>query len=783
MIYIIRDYLIGLGFNTNSIIVADSANGGHILVRVNLKPTAENKALIKSCIAALKARFDTDTSIITIDESVINPSRVWKIYGTISKKGDFTEKRPHRKAHLLEVPENVVIERIESLETLKATVPQPETPSPKATYQSKGNATPFDVEKWMAEHGIEVARTEVDNGITKYILKVCAFNPEHNNNACAAILKLPDGALAYKCQHNGCVDNDWKKLHRLLDPEYAERKRQYEQHEYENQAKTGTVSHHLTDMGNAERLIDKYGDKIHFSYERKLWLIWKGKCWKWDTGGEIMQLAHKVARSIYGEITTNDDEDTAKAKAKWAASSESNQRLCAMVAVAESMVSITIDQLDCDIWLLNCNNGTINLKTGVLQPHNPADLITRVISTNYNPDATSEEWVKFLKRTFGDKKELIAFCQRALGYSITGSQGEMAIFFCHGEGWNGKSTLLGACRLILGEYAAEVEPAAFMIDKNRGTGPNEAIASLYNVNFVTSTEIEEGQRLSTALLKRMTGGESLRCEHKFERGFNYKPRYKLWMSGNHEPEISDTTKSIKNRFKKVPFLFTISAAERVQHYDEVLAEKYSEAILAWLVKGCLEWQRTGLGEPSEVKEATQGYFDNQDVLHDFLGECCKDQPSETCFKSELYKAYEKWCDDNGDKYALGKKTFNTRITEKGFISDRGGHNKPIWHGLRLLTDDEKSSVTNVTNDKVTNVTNVTENPVTSSSRDNQLKLPENSVTKVDKITPSDVKSPKRLLSIDPCPVCGGENIGVWPDGTPGYYCLDCYPNFNEEPNF
>ena len=250
---------------------------------------------------------------------------------------------------------------------------------------------------------------------------------------------------------------------------------------------------------------------------------------------------------------------------------------------------------------MNVNNGTINLKTGELQPHNPADLITRVISTNYTPDATSDEWLKFLNRTFGNKKDLIAFVQRALGYSITGSQGEMAIFFCHGEGWNGKSTLLGACRLILGEYAAEVEPAAFMVDKNRGTGPNEAIASLYNVNFVTSTEIEEGQRLSTALLKRMTGGESLRCEHKFERGFNYKPRYKLWMSGNHEPEISDTTKSIKNRFKKVPFLFTISAVERVQHYEEVLASKYGEAILAWLVKGCLEWQQTGLGESVRSK--------------------------------------------------------------------------------------------------------------------------------------------------------------------------------------
>ena len=162
MIYDIRDYLIGLGFNSISIIVADSANGGHILVRVNLKPTTENKSLIKSCIAALKARFET--SIVGIDESVINPSRVWKIYGTISKKGDFTDERPHRKAHLLEVPENIVIERIESLQTLAATEPQPEVTAPKTTYQSKGDHPEFDIETWMSAHGIEVTKKEPYNG-------------------------------------------------------------------------------------------------------------------------------------------------------------------------------------------------------------------------------------------------------------------------------------------------------------------------------------------------------------------------------------------------------------------------------------------------------------------------------------------------------------------------------------------------------------------------------------------------------------------------------------------
>ena len=537
----------------------------------------------------------------------------------------------------------------------------------------------------------------------------------------------------------------------------------------------------LTDLGNAERLVAQFGDVLRYSYERKLWLTWQGDCWGWDENGETMKFAHKVARSIYVEASKETDDDKCKEIVRWARQSESNMRLSAMLAQAQPLLSVKIKELDGNEWLLNCANGTVNLKTGQLQPHNSKDLITRVISTKFDPAATSEEWQKFLNRIFDNKPELIAFIKRAMGYSISGNQGEQAIFFCHGGGWNGKSTLLGTIRKILGEYAAEVEPAAFMVDKNRHGGPDEAIASLYKINFCTSTEIEDGQKLSTSLLKRMTGGESLRCERKFEHGFTFRPQYKLWLCGNHEPEISDTTNSIWNRLRKIPFNVIISAQERVKDYDTILAKQHGQAILAWLVEGCLEWQKSGLGESSEVKEATQAYRDAQDVLHDFLAECCLSQPSATCIKSELYKAYEDWCNDGGDKYPLGKKTFNARITEKGFGSNRGGHNKPIWRGLRLLTAEEKEK------GNVTNVTNVTDFTQSILYEKNEEKDIEKTVTKVDKVTSSDVKAPKRLEKLGgKCPVCGQEDTeAIWTDDSPEgfyYYCTNCYLQISKEAN-
>jgi P4 family phage/plasmid primase-like protien len=749
----IKAYLVSVGFSASSIVIGDSGNGAHVLVRIDIPNDTSSKSLIEASIDALKSKFDSDK--VTIDKSVFNAARIWKCYGTICKKGDSTDDRPHRTANLLEVPTEVVIAPIAALKALAATAPQPETLAAKTTYCTNGQE--FDLETWMSTHDIEVTKKKSYNGGTKYILRSCPFDSNHNGTS-AALFKMANGAIVYKCQHNGCVDNDWRKLREMKEPEYANRN---QEHRYK-QAEHGTEHRHLTDMGNAERLKDKYGDKIRYNYERKLWLIWTGKYWKWDDGSEIMRLAQKTARSIYGEIAAEDDEDAVKAKAKWAAVSEGNQRLCAMIAQAEPMLSITLDDLDRDEWLLNCKNGTINLKTGKLQLHNPADLITRVIDTEFDPNAASDEWVKFLNRIFDNKADLIAFIQRALGYSITGNQGEQAIFFCNGSGWNGKSTLLGVIRKILMEYSAEVEPSAFMVDKNRGTGPNEAIASLYKVNFCSSTEIEDGQKLSTSLLKRMTGGESLRCERKFEHGFNFRPQYKLWLCGNHEPEISDTTNSIWNRLKKIPFIVRINAEERVKDYDTKLVAEHGPAILAWLVKGCLEWQCVGLGESPEVQAATQAYRDNQDPLHDFLKDNFLITASETEEVAKTYTTFSEWSTANGDKYFLGKRKFNERMSEKGFVKVPGAGNKLVWRGLRLYTNEEKVNL-------------VSEKSGSSLHEDIQLKLTGKEVTKITKLTTLEAKQPKTLATLDEkCPVCGSDELGLLPDGS-GYYCTVCYP--------
>ena len=239
----------------------------------------------------------------------------------------------------------------------------------------------------------------------------------------------------------------------------------------------------------------------------------------------------------------------------------------------------------------------------------------------------------------------------------------------------------------LGEYAIAIDPLAFVVDKNARAGPNEALASLYNKRLAAATEVKTGMTLDVAILKRMTGGEMIRCERKFEHGFNFKPTHKLWLSGNHEPRITDTTNSIWNRFKYIPFKVTIDDSERIKGLRNKISSEHGKAVLNWLVEGCLLWQSEGLGEPPEVKEAIQAYRESQDILHEYLLECCLIKTGETILVADLYREYKAWGERNEIK-PVGKYTFGSRLKEKGLTTYAGNRNQQLWYGIRLLTDDE-----------------------------------------------------------------------------------------------
>jgi putative DNA primase/helicase len=442
---------------------------------------------------------------------------------------------------------------------------------------------------------------------------------------------------------------------------------------------------HLTDMGNAKRLRIQHGQDVRFCKTWGFWLWWDGRRWRRDDTDAIVRLAKEMVGTIYAEAAAASDEDTRKALAKHALKSEAEARVRAAISLAETEPGIPIrpENLDRDRWLLNVQNGTLDLKTGHLCPHNHDDLITKLVPVDYDPDAPCPTFLAFLERIMESNTDLIRFLQRAAGYSLTGDTSERALLILHGEGRNGKSTLLETLRGILGDYALRTPTDTLLAKRDSGI-PND-VARLKGMRLVTASEADEGRRFDEARIKDLTGGDTISA--RFMRGefFDFLPEFTLWLGTNHKPVIRGTDRSIWDRIRLVPFAVRIPDDEQDKHLkDKLMAE--STGILAWAVRGCLEWQRDGLSEPEAVKQATAGYRAEMDVLGDFIEDRCVVAEIALVSAKNLYSTYHQWCDESGER-SMTQKAMGLRLAERGFDSARMGKTRiRTWLGIGLADD-------------------------------------------------------------------------------------------------
>ena len=443
-----------------------------------------------------------------------------------------------------------------------------------------------------------------------------------------------------------------------------------------------------TDMGNAERLIKYYGDRLRYCYDSKRWLVWTGKAWEWDMGARIAAVAKATVRNIYHEAGNELDDKKRRELSDHARRSESDHRINAMIYLAQSELGIPlrINQLDCDPWLFNCLNGTIDLHTGKLLPHSKEDLITVLVPVEYQPGAKCARWFSFLERITDGNIELQTYLQRAVGCSLTGDIKNQVLFFLYGLGNNGKSTFTMVVRRLMAGYAERLDANDLMMKDGRNNGgPREGIANLINKRFVLGSEIQDGRKLDVSFVKDMTGGETIKARRLYEHEIEFMPTHKLWLYGNHKPIIADSTLSIWRRVKLIPFMVTIADNEVDPDLPTTL-EGELPGILAWAVKGCLAWQQHGLNEPEAVTTATARYRHDQDILGDFIEDCCTLGPLSTVPKAELKEEYQKWCQDNGVE-PVTQKTFKKRLEEKGIGDGHSSDGKTrIWRGIGLKVE-------------------------------------------------------------------------------------------------
>ena len=346
----------------------------------------------------------------------------------------------------------------------------------------------------------------------------------------------------------------------------------------------------------------------------------------------------------------------------------------------EPGVPLVAQVLDTDKMVFNCINGSIDLKSGKLETHNKDNLITKIVEITYDKNAECPKWLSFLDRIMEGNEDIIEFLKRAVGYSMTGDTTERAMFFLHGVGSNGKSTFINTISNIMGDYGQTASFMSFISKKNTYI-PND-IARMQGKRFISSLEGEEEAQLSEALIKQLTGKDTITARFLRAEFFDFKPQFKLWLAGNHKPTIKGTDKAIWDRIKLVPFDVIIPEAEQDKYLGDKL-EKELPGILNWAVEGCLEWQKCGLRVPEGVTLATQDYREEMDVIGCFIKEQCIVDPMVKTGSHELFKEYKIWCEESREK-SLTQNRFGRKMTERGFKTNRSDWGRfRIGIGLKM----------------------------------------------------------------------------------------------------
>jgi putative DNA primase/helicase len=445
-----------------------------------------------------------------------------------------------------------------------------------------------------------------------------------------------------------------------------------------SELKKGNIQ--FTDATNAQRLFREHGKDIRYNAAWKKWLVWNGSHWETDEGALIHTKGLETVRNIYDEVLKTDDWRERMEIEKYAMLSESMRRRKAFVEAASVIkaLNITSDDLDRNPWLLNMKNGTIDVTTGEFREHRQEDMITKIANVDYDPQADCPLWKQFIREIMDFKAEVISFVQTAAGWALTGDTSEQTLFILFGSGANGKSTFLNTIMYLLGDYAIATPTETFM-RKNGDQNTND-IARLRGTRFVTTTEAEQGRRLSEPLIKKITGNDQMTARFLYGEFFNFTPTFKIFMATNHKPVIKGTDHGIWRRIKLIPFTTRIPEEKQDKHLELKLRGEAS-GILNWLLEGTRRWKHERLKAPAAILNATDEYRGEMDVIGNFLKECCIQKPGVSIRIRELFKAYQEWCEENNE-HAVSERFLGLRLKEMGFERTRTADAR-YWSGLAL----------------------------------------------------------------------------------------------------
>ena len=439
------------------------------------------------------------------------------------------------------------------------------------------------------------------------------------------------------------------------------------------------------DIGNADLFADYYANDVRYVHEWKQWIVWGGKRWSLDNRGTVRSLAMKLVRSVMADVakTISGDEERQR-YLKHVAASHQRNKVEAMISLAESLMSMTANELDTDVWLLNVENGTIDLRTGKLRRHRRDDLITKMSPVNHAAQADCPRWREHIDTVTDGDADLADYLQRAAGYCMTGSIGEQCFFLLYGQGNNGKTVFVDVMKKVVGDYGVSAPDTLLMDSRQRGVNRADE-AELRGVRFASLSEPNEGERINEKKVKQLTN-KTVNAMRKYGDPESFDATHKIWLDTNHKPKTNATDLGFWRRVKMIPFVVNIPIGKRIKDYDDVLASEEGSGILRWMLDGLVAWQERGLtDEPRAMVEAVNDYRNESDILGQFLADETQDNDAGFVEKAKLYDCYKRWCSSNGmePKYTLTMPTLTKRLKERGYAEKRTATERG-WSGLELV---------------------------------------------------------------------------------------------------
>jgi putative DNA primase/helicase len=427
----------------------------------------------------------------------------------------------------------------------------------------------------------------------------------------------------------------------------------------------------FSDVALAQEFADQNIKLLRYVPLMGKWFVWDGKRWEMD----VRLLARERAKQTCRQAATQCNKPK---MAKLIASARTVSSVERLGQCDQRIVGLA-DQWDHDPWLLNTPSGTIELRTGKSKPHDPGDYITKLTGVSPDFEMATPIWNAFLKRITADDEKLEGFLQRKTGYELTGITREHALFFSYGTGANGKSTFMNAITACLGDYHQTAPIETFTVS-NQDRHPTE-LARLRGARLVTAMETEEGRRWAESRIKTLTGDDPVAARFMRQDFFEYRPQFKLDISGNHKPSLRSVDEAIRRRFNLIPFTMTIPEEERDLELGAKLKAELP-GILAWAVQGCLIWQVERLNAPTAVTEATEAYLQAEDSISAWIEDCCQRDPNAFTPKAELFGSWKVWADTSGE-YVGSLKALMQKLEARGCTDIRRKTARGLI-GLRIL---------------------------------------------------------------------------------------------------